>query len=90
MVPCFSPRLLIIRTFSISNIAFISSGVAVVAKSRSSGCFPMSKSLTAPPAIRRSYACFWNSSINRLSSGVNKAWNSGVSSFIVFRLAAGL
>lgn len=62
MVPCFSPLLLIILMPAVWNMRFISSGVAVVAKSTSSGRFPDSRSRTAPPAIRSSYWCFWNSS----------------------------
>uniref|UniRef100_A0A672P2C0 PRA1 family protein n=2 Tax=Sinocyclocheilus grahami TaxID=75366 RepID=A0A672P2C0_SINGR len=51
MVPCFSPLLLIILTPAAWNMLFISSGVAVVAKSTSSGRFPDRRSRTAPPAI---------------------------------------
>lgn len=62
MVPCFSPLLLIILIPALWNIRFISSGVAVVAKSTSSGRFPDSRSRTAPPAILSSCWCFSNTS----------------------------
>lgn len=59
MVPCFSPLLLIILIPAAWNMRFISSGVAVVAKSTSWGCFPDRRSRTAPPAILSSKWCFW-------------------------------
>ncbi|TNN59615.1 hypothetical protein EYF80_030187 [Liparis tanakae] len=62
MVPCCSPLLLIILMPAFWNMRFISSGVAVVAKSTSSGCVPDSRSRTAPPAILSSCWCFSNTS----------------------------
>lgn len=63
MVPCFSPLLFIILTPAAWNMLFISSGVAVVAKSTSSGRFPDRRSRTAPPAILSSNWFFTNISI---------------------------
>ena len=60
MVPCFSPLLLIILIPAAWNMRFISSGVAVVAKSTSSGRLPDRRSRTAPPAILNSNWCFSN------------------------------
>lgn len=60
MVPCFSPLLFIILTPAVWNMLFISSGVAVVAKSTSSGRFPDRRSRTAPPAILSSNLFFSN------------------------------
>lgn len=62
MVPCFSPLLLIILIPALWNMCFISCGVAVVAKSTSSGFLPDRRSRTAPPAILNSCWCFWNTS----------------------------
>lgn len=62
MVPCVSPLLLIILIPALWNMSFISSGVAVVAKSTSSGLFPDNRSRTAPPAIRSSNWFFSNNS----------------------------
>lgn len=62
MVPCFSPLLLIMRTPAAWNMPFIWLGVAVVAKSTSCGLTPLSRSRTAPPAMRSSCFSLTNSS----------------------------
>lgn len=62
MVPCFSPLLLIMRTPAAWNMLFIWLGVAVVAKSTSCGVTPLSRSRTAPPAMRSSWFSLTNSS----------------------------
>uniref|UniRef100_A0A6B0UQ35 Putative secreted protein n=1 Tax=Ixodes ricinus TaxID=34613 RepID=A0A6B0UQ35_IXORI len=71
------------RTPSSSNMLFIWLGVAVVAKSRSCGALCISRSLTAPPAMRSSWPCRRKMSTSSFTSGVKSARNCGLSSFIV-------
>lgn len=63
MVPCSSPFLCNIRIPSRPKISCICSGVAVVAKSTSAGFTPISRSRTAPPAIRNSNPFFLSEKI---------------------------